>query len=322
MVSHYILLEQLSVNGANAKAGFTYGFPALTSFLGFTHNLSRHLNPMTGMNLTGCAVFSHSTHVRAYNNGFVNFIQRKSSHSTLKVKNPSTLNKNPSIIEEAKMDMVVSLLIECDTPFPTNETRLDELTQQISEFIHKNRLSGGTIHDLKAIHLFNDADIKQIKPLIAGASVLTDASYLLKQRIDDLKAKNCETNNFEVWTDFFATKKIAVKNTQDGVDWVTKTIEQKKGWIVPLMIGYKAISDVYKPNEVDSLRNNRYPFRMVEAIYGLGEWKRGFTVQDLHGLIWRYQTTENFYLCQQADVNATSDDQTELDEIYQDYDYF
>lgn len=321
-MSHYILLEQLSVNGANARAGFIYGFPAPTSFLGFTHSLSRHLNPLTGMNLTGCAIFSHSTHVRASSDGFVSFNQRKSSHSTLKTKSTTVFTKNPSIIEEAKMDMVVSLLIECDTPFPTNESRLESLVQQIKEFIYKNRLSGGFINEVKMIHLLNNVEVKKIKPLIANTSVLTDASYLLEQRINDLKAQGAYTNNFDAWTDFFANKKIAVKNAQDKVEWMQKTIEHRKGWIVPLMVGYKAISDIYQPNEVDSLRDNRYPFRMVESIYGLGEWKRGFMVQDINSLIWRYQTTDNFYLCQQADASATTDDQTELDEIYQEYDYF
>ncbi len=36
-----LLLDRIEVQNANAAAGMTWGFPALTQFLGFTHALSR-----------------------------------------------------------------------------------------------------------------------------------------------------------------------------------------------------------------------------------------------------------------------------------------
>ena len=43
-MTSYILLEKVSVEDANCIAGFTYGFPAITGFLGFTHAISRKFN--------------------------------------------------------------------------------------------------------------------------------------------------------------------------------------------------------------------------------------------------------------------------------------
>jgi CRISPR-associated protein Csy2 len=41
-MSSLILLRRVRVENANAIAGLTYGFPAITHFLGFSHALSRH----------------------------------------------------------------------------------------------------------------------------------------------------------------------------------------------------------------------------------------------------------------------------------------
>jgi CRISPR-associated protein Csy2 len=36
-MNQYILIERIKVQNANAIAGFTWGFPAITHFLGFVH---------------------------------------------------------------------------------------------------------------------------------------------------------------------------------------------------------------------------------------------------------------------------------------------
>lgn len=48
-MSSLILLRRLRVENANAIAGVTWGFPAITHFLGFTHALSRKLTQSHGL---------------------------------------------------------------------------------------------------------------------------------------------------------------------------------------------------------------------------------------------------------------------------------
>jgi CRISPR-associated protein Csy2 len=45
-MSQYIVVNRIKVQNANAIAGFTWGFPAITNFLGFVQNLSRKLAGM------------------------------------------------------------------------------------------------------------------------------------------------------------------------------------------------------------------------------------------------------------------------------------
>ena len=45
-MSNYLLLKGLRVQNANALSSpFTFGFPAVTAFLGFGHALQRFINP-------------------------------------------------------------------------------------------------------------------------------------------------------------------------------------------------------------------------------------------------------------------------------------
>ena len=43
-MSQYLVLSHIDTQNANSIAGLTWGFPAITQFLGFTHALSRKLS--------------------------------------------------------------------------------------------------------------------------------------------------------------------------------------------------------------------------------------------------------------------------------------
>ena len=68
-MSSIILLRHVRVENANAIAGLTYGFPAITHFLGFTHAVSRIVSDTWGLSLTGCAVISHEHQIHAHSSG-------------------------------------------------------------------------------------------------------------------------------------------------------------------------------------------------------------------------------------------------------------
>ena len=54
-----LILKNINVENANTIAGLTYGFPAITHFLGFVHALSRKLHQKSRVGLGGCAVIYH-----------------------------------------------------------------------------------------------------------------------------------------------------------------------------------------------------------------------------------------------------------------------
>jgi CRISPR-associated protein Csy2 len=76
----------------------------------------------------------------------------------------------------------------------------------------------------------------------------------------------------------------------------------RKGYLVPIMSGYKAISPVYEPGTVKNTRDGETPVCFVEAVHSVGEWRsvhRIRTPEDLSNCLWNYYHEEHWYLCRQ-----------------------
>ena len=79
------------------------------------------------------------------------------------------------------------------------------------------------------------------------------------------------------------------------------------GYLVPLMTGYKAISDLYSAGEVLNTRDEITPSRFAEAIHSIGEWKGIHNLHSVHDAIWRYEQDDHWYLCKQAGETKVSE---------------
>ncbi len=320
-MADYILLERIQVENANCIAGFTYGFPAITAFLGFEHALSRKLKEQIGIELSGCAIFCHDYEVNSYQDFYIRFIQSRNPPLTLKEEESKKLKSPASIIEEGKMDMTVSLLLRIDGILSSNSELKEEYLTTIKGLVYQSRLAGGSLKKLKSIQIVSDDKESQrkLKNILLPCFTLLDASHLLEEHFEKLQN---EQSLLECWTDFFAFKEKAIRNHEtDEISWQRYIPENKKGWIVPLMIGYKGISPLYSPEEVENLRDTRYPFRFVEAVHGLGEWKSLHRISDLNTLFWQYHVENEWYLCQQKqnmEIHSQShqSEQTDLDDMF------
>ncbi len=75
-----------------------------------------------------------------------------------------------------------------------------------------------------------------------------------------------------------------------------------KGFLVPIMCGYKAISEVYDNIQVKNTRDIVTDVCFTEAVHSIGEWQgihRIKTFEDLLSTIWCYNYEDNWYLCKQ-----------------------
>lgn len=383
-MSHYILINRVQVQNANAIAGFTWGFPAITHFLGFTHNLTRKLlnrNSFNGINLNGCAVISHNQQIHTYKPYDYQFTQSR---------NPPYLKSHdktatPPVIEEGKMNMVVSLLIGYEGNLGN---RQDEFIKWLKNACMLQRLAGGTILDINDIEVFSTDDLRTIKRKLLPGFVLMDRSHYLESHYQTLLNENSNAELLDAWMDFITIKQRArpksdlitshlaalVKNEpqneyytellscwnlshQHAYDenkapdvllnnyfdqlelnknnrklldqWQnyckpTETTESdwkyikkpESGYLVPLMLGYKAISEVYQNSEVENTRDHKTPVCFVESVHSIGEWlgvHRLRTVSDLNNCLWFYHYENNWYLCKQN--QAVNDDESTFDHI-------
>lgn len=301
-MASYILLERIKVEDANCIAGFTYGFPAITNFLGFTHALSRKFKAEFGIELTGCAIFSHEYVLRTNEQYDVRFIQSKRPPVTLQgQKYRAEASKTPPIIEEGKMDLTVSLLIECQEPLSSIETEKQKYQDLLKKWVYQAKLAGGSIQQIKGISFWSeDSKLTQLKRKLLPSFVLLDAQQELKQHVEANQNSTYKREVFDLWTDFFAYKASAQLHENESVEWIRHEKPNPRGWFIPLMVGYKGISPLYEGNEIENNRDPQYSFRFVESVHGLGEWRSSHRIDSLEDLIWKYHIEDEWYLCQQT----------------------
>ncbi len=207
-MSQFILINRIKVQNANAIAGFTWGFPAITHFLGFTHNLARKLAKtelFDDITLAGCAVISHEHHVHTYRPSYdVEFTQSRNPPYLASHDKANT----PPVIEEGKMNMTVSLLI-------AYEGNIGNRKENFINWLAKNcllqRLAGGTILNIKEIeiHTPQNNNISKIKRKLLPGFVLQDRSSYLEKHYIARQEKNKDAELLDAWLDFIALKQKA-----------------------------------------------------------------------------------------------------------------
>lgn len=208
-MSQYVLINRIKVQNANAIAGFTWGFPAITHFLGFSHNLYRKLklssSEFNDIVLSGCAVIAHHHQVHTYKPSYdFEFTQSRNPPYLDSHKKDTT----PPIIEEGKLNMTISLLIKCEGDIGNRE---DDFIQFLDNICKLQRLAGGTILDIQYIKVFDltDKTLRTIKQKLLPGFILLDRSSYLENHYQKLQAKDNTAELFTAWLDFIALKQKA-----------------------------------------------------------------------------------------------------------------
>jgi len=387
-MSQYVLINRIQVQDANAVAGFTWGFPAITHFLGFTHNLSRKLHRHSGysdVHLSGCAVIAHQHHVHTY--GYNQFVQSKNPAYQYK-EQPKNKVGSPPIIEEGKMNMTVSLIIAYEGNIGN---RKESFIEWLNNACKRQRMAGGTILEIGGIDVFtiddeqNRGNLRTLVRRLLPGFILRDRSVYLEKHFHALQAANPEAELFDAWLDFIALKqkarpvsdrinscliRQAEANPEDeqcqhllelwqdhlSTPYIQKEIPKElkdhfasfpenaankkllaqwqcycepnekndavweyvnkpdSGFLVPIMVGYKAISRVYENREVANTRDNETDVCFVESVHSVGEWQGVHRIRDEQALqqsLWHYDYQKHWYLCKQG-VEESSPDSPEI----------
>lgn len=312
-----LILRRIKVQNANAIAGLTWGFPAISNFLGFTHALQRQFDQVnTGRKLPfmGCGIICHQHEVQAYAaNDFAN-------HVFALTRNPlDKTGKSSSFNEEGRMHMEVSLVIPLDGSVRGGREGAQKVAHDIKELALRQRLAGGSIIDIKKAEIwaFEDDDKKQnqtmrriLRSLLPGFALVSRKASLAEHQIakraqsSELAHYDCVDPDLQAWLEFssLATKPEAVEGEPSTADIEWPRFHQQHGytgWLRPIAIGYKGISPLYEAGEVANSRDAQTPVRFVETLYSLGEWLSPHRLKSIEQLYWFYQQdkTQNHYLC-------------------------
>jgi CRISPR-associated protein Csy2 len=306
----FILIPHLKIHNANALSSpFTIGFPAMTAWLGGTHALQRKLNQngFADLIFKAMAVSCHSTDLQTYKakNGY--------DSSLILTRNPLTENgKSPSIIEEARCHLDVSLLIEFKG---ADGEEIEQLKDKITNQLHKMKFAGGDILNFKKIENLNydedeDSSSQQLKKItnkLMLGNVIISRNELMKEAmesgqdamdamLDYLKIySQAETNDKENSENSVSPND---KKPQDKkVEW--QSYRKTSGWIVPIAVGFHGISEIAEIGTVKNQRDPETPHRFAESVVTLGQFIMPYRIKDIDGMLWKYeyQAENNLYLC-------------------------
>ncbi len=300
-----VVLRHLEVHGANAITGATYGFPAITHFLGHAHALQRKLSEEFALTFDGCGVVCHRHHVHAHRPpgglGFTDFGFALS-------RNPlDKKGQSPSFVEEGKMNMEVTLLIAVtEGNQPIGPVEQEKLKKDLLNQSTRQRLAGGVITNTPEIEIiqseaFEEGRKKILRDLLPGFALVSRHDLLLAEQDRQRKA-GVQDPELAAWMSFSTIRYAADTNqTQNGKTPWLLVEKPATGWITPLAVGYRRISPLYGPGKVKNVRDPTVPACFVENLYSLGQWISPHRITDTDHLFWQqeYDGTGR-YLCRNS----------------------
>lgn len=292
MSTYYLMIPNICVQNANCISGpLTYGFPAITAFVGAIHALSRKISEQYKVVLDGVVIGAHDCQLQVFRpTGYsdISFIQRR--HPLKKDGSAS------SIVEEGFAHIEVTLVVEVKGRDDWHEDEKLKFCRSVEEIMMKQRLAGGSVFsigtELKKINLYHINEQALLLEKLSPAYVLKSSQKALIDHTHLLKQEDPKKTALDALLDLCAIHFQPQENNERGnskkVAW--KVFSKKEGWLVPIPVGFKGISMEFDNNQVSACRAPQYPTHFVETVYSLGEWISFSRIDDLNSMFWRYST--------------------------------
>ncbi|MBL3589131.1 MAG: type I-F CRISPR-associated protein Csy2 [gamma proteobacterium endosymbiont of Lamellibrachia anaximandri] len=290
-----LLVPHLQVQNTNAISGpFTWGFPSPTAFTGFVHALERRLSKEFDLEFGGIGIVCHH-------------FEPQISQPANRRHQVFCLTRNPlnrsgataALVEEARAHMEISLVIEVLTELDSDDQT--ELTECLLTTIHAMRLAGGSIlprygkrHQPEWFDWWDDdADnitaFRKLRNRLLPGFALIQREDLLAEHLQEMRVQNAGSNALDALIDL---SRLNMEPSGPDPKKPSETLwkaRSKPGWLVPVPVGYAALSPLYLPGEVSNARDEQTHFRFVESLYSLGQWISPHRLTELKQLLWRHE---------------------------------
>lgn len=317
-----LLLPRLRVQNANAiSSPLTWGFPSPSAFTGFAHALQRRLKSQ-GLDLRfgSVGIACHQFEPQTF--------QPPGRYTQVfnLTRNPLDKDGNTqAIVEEGRTHLEVSLLITVSgDDCPLSDEQCKALAAKVLFQAEGMRLAGGSIlpnpqrykHPARWVDWPTNREgqtsaFVQLRRHLAPGFVLISRTQMLADHVNAMQKVRAEATALDALLDLCALHYMpptpvmanaditasamgTAESEGDAIndiglaskDWTVS--RRKPGWLVPLPVGYAAISQLYAPGEVKNSRDNETPFCFVESVLSLGEWVGSHRIKTLHELLWRH----------------------------------
>jgi len=300
-----LILPRLRVQNANAiSSPLTHGFPSMTAFLGLMWALARKLEAHDlPLAFDSVGVICHDFDEQVTEGGYVKTFRL--------TRNPVDKDGgSAAIVEEGRMHMEITLIFGISGGFVELDERAhDAIAQTVAHELAGMRIAGGSVlpsgdwRSLPALLRFGDdaEDVRrrfrQLRRRWLPGFALVCRDDLLHARLDQLREAEPETTALDALLDLsrFNWRPVRPDAESDGAAATTAKVEWKPeprpGWIVPIPVGFGALSELLPAGEVQSARDRDTPFRFVESLYSIGQWVSPHRLDNAEQLLW-YASTD------------------------------
>ena len=309
-----LVLPRLRVQNANAiSSPMTWGFPAITAFVGFMVALERRLGARAGIRFQGVGVVCHSFEPQVTVGGY--------TRSFSLTRNPVQQDGSTAgIVEEGRVHLDLTLVFDVRiSARHLGEPERRALALLIADLVAGMRCAGGSV-----MPQLPGLGNRPARPVLAQLPedpekrvdtfrrmarrwlpgfALVARDDLLQSRLATLQQTDPKATALDAWLDLSRWTHRASKHSQDAaagpVETVHWSVDPRQGWTVPIPVGYTALSALHPAGTVASARDASTPLRFVESVYSIGQWVSPHRLQTLSELVWYGQHDEanRLYRC-------------------------
>ena len=299
----YILLDRIDIEAANAiSSPLTYGFPAITGFLGAIHALGRKLPTDAGIALGGVLIAAHNLNVHHYK------AAPGADYTFNQTRNPVTRNGTTAgIVEEGKASLTVTLVVEVVADRQAHRELKEspaEFETMIYENVMQQRMAGGSLTGIRKVQWFEKTHLDKLARALVTGFILMDAQKDLIDITRELQEKQSDATALDALIEVATLHNLPREDQSEIADPVIHTVKTGRGWLVPMPVGFQSIAPMVDAGVMQNCRNPEYPSQYVESVYSLGKWVFPYRISDISACFWRYaKPQENLYLVTQTTTN-------------------
>lgn len=292
-VNNLLVLPRLRVQNANAiSSPMTWGFPAMSAFVGMMQALERKLAAADiNVSLERVGVVCHDVEAQATEGGYT-----RAFHLT---RNPvDKTGGTAAIVEEGRIHLDITLIFAIDAK--ASDEQRQHIAQQAGDIVAGMRIAGGSVMPNPRVSpdrqrpvwialdddsIKRETQFKRLKRRWLPGFALVLRDDRLAEHTGTLQAKDANATALDAWLDLSRLNhQCHVDSEGEEVRWEIR--RPYPGWLVPIPVGYGAISEQFEPGSVANARDTQVPFRFVESIYSIGEWVSPHRLTCPEDLLW------------------------------------
>ncbi len=322
-----LVLPRLRIQNANAiSSPLTHGFPSMTAFLGLMWALERKLaDRKLPVMFDSVGVICHDFDEQATEGGYTKAFRL--------TRNPVDKDgSTAAIVEEGRIHLDVTLLFGVSGGFASSDdAECQSIADHVAAEVAGMRVAGGSVFPSlskpawrtrpELLRLAEDAgeasrQFRRLRRRWLPGFALVCRDDLLRGRVAALQASEPTASALDALLDLsrfnWRPAQADVPDDMTGeaksarVDWKH---DRTEGWIVPIPVGYGALSEVHPAGSVQNARDQSTDFRFVESLYSIGQWLGPHRLGSVNELLWYPDSdvAKGLYRCRNDFLPAAPD---------------